>query len=117
MKSVTIILTLCFLQFGAAAQAHIDVPDFADPTVKTFYQTYSAHLLKCIAAIHEKNESKVVALFKNPGEQLVTREKEIAKQVVKNPVEKQKYLQLAKQIYPYLKEVQGSVYYQKIYGH
>ena len=117
MKTLIVSLALCLINTFAVAQPGIDVPNFADPAVKTFYETYSAHLLKCVKAIREKKESEAVALFKDPGEQLVAKEKVIAKSLVKNPVEKQKYIQYARQAYPYLKEVEGSVYYQKIYGH
>ncbi len=94
----------------------INVPDFSDPGVKKFYTAYSSHLIKCIEAIRQKNEAKVTALFKNPGEQLVSDEKILAPKVVKNPVEKQKYMQFAAQAYPYIKEVEQSIYYQKMYG-
>ncbi|MEP6677464.1 MAG: hypothetical protein ABJA78_20045, partial [Ferruginibacter sp.] len=67
-------ISLCLLMINAFTQP-IKVPDFADPAAKTFYQSYSDHLIKCIKAIREKNEAKVIALFKNPGEQLVEREK------------------------------------------
>ena len=94
----------------------IKVPDFADPVVKSFYKSYADHLIKCIKAIREKNEAKATALFKNPGEQLVAQEKIVTKEVVKNPIEKQKYFQFAKQVSPYIKELQASAYYKKMYG-
>jgi hypothetical protein len=47
---------------------------------------------------------------------MVAREKTLAKDIVKNSVEKQKYLQFAEDIYPYIKEVEQSVYYKKMYG-
>ena len=94
----------------------INVPDFANPEVKAFYESYSDHLIKCIQAIREKNESKVTALFKDPGEKLVNREKELVKELVKDPVEKQKYVAFAQQAYPYVKEVQQPAYYKKLYG-
>ena len=94
----------------------IKVPDFAEPEIKNFYTAYSDHLIKCIQAIREKNGAKVIDLFKNPGEQLVARERILAKEVVKDPVEKQKYMQYAAQVYPYIKEMERSVYYQKMYG-
>jgi hypothetical protein len=117
MRRFVLIPVLCLIQASAFAQRSIDVPNFADASVKTFYQTYSAHLLKCIAAIREKNEAKAIALFKDPGEQLVAREKIIAKNLATKPAEKQKYLQYAIQVYPYLMEVEASEYYRKIYGH
>ena len=94
----------------------IKVPDFADPVAKSFYQSYADHLMKCIKAIREKNETKVIALFKDPGEQLVAREKIISKEVVKNAVEKKKYMEFAAQVYPYIKEVEQSEYYKKMIG-
>ena len=69
----------------------LQVPDFADPEIKKFYAAYSNPLAKCVEAIREKNETKVTALFKNPGEQLVADEKLLSPKVIKNPVEKQKY--------------------------
>lgn len=127
MKTLIVTLTLCFFITSAFTQpattnkssqnvGSINVPDFADPQVKIFYLAYADHLIKCIHAIREKNETKVTALFKDPGEKLVNREKILAKEVAKNPVEKQKYIAFANQAYPYIKEVQRSVYYQKIYG-
>ena len=128
MKTIILTGTLCLFITCAFAQntasdktssksaISIKVPDFADPEIKTFYQAYSDHLIKCILAIREKNEAKVAALFKNPGEQLVSREKILAKEVVKNDAEKQKYMLWAAQVYPYIKELERSVYYQKMYG-
>ena len=101
---------------GAQKNLTIDVPDFADAGVKSFYQSYADHLIKCIKAIRAKGEAITKALFKNPGEQLVAREKILSKEVVKNAVEKQKYMQFAAQVYPYLKEVKQSEYYNKMYG-
>lgn len=95
---------------------NIIVPDFADPEVRKFYYEYSNHLVKCVEAIRQKDEAKVTGLFKNPGEQLVAREKILAVKVVKNAGEKQKYMKFAAQVYPYIKEVEQSAYYQKLYG-
>ena len=128
MRVIILTLAICLstiLAFGqdttnqkksSQSAITIKVPDFADPEIKSFYTTYSNHLIKCILAIREKNEAKATALFKDPGEQLVAREKIIVKELVKNPVEKQKYVQLAEQVYPYIKELERSAYYQKLYG-
>ena len=94
----------------------IKVPDFADPVTKIFYHTYADHLIKCIKAIREKNEAKTIALFKDPGEQLVAREKIVAKELAKNAADKQKYVQFAAEVYPFIKELEGSAYYKKMYG-
>ena len=94
----------------------IKVPDFTGAGVKSFYQSYADHLIKCIKAIRGKDEAKAKALFKNPGEQLVAKEKTLSGEVVKNPAEKQKYMEFAAQVYPYIKEVQQSDYYKKMYG-
>jgi hypothetical protein len=72
--------------------------------------------LKCVAAIREKDEAKATALFKNPGEEFVSKEKILSKEVIKVPAEKQKYFQFAALVYPYLKEVQQTAYYQKLYA-
>lgn len=123
MKRATAGLLFCLFIANAMGQTGtpnnipaINVPAFASAEVKKFYQSYADHLLKCILAIREKNETKAIALFKNPGEQLVAREKIISKEVVKTPLEKQKYIQFAEQVYPYLKEIAHSEYYIKIYG-
>jgi hypothetical protein len=123
MKTVILTLTCCFLLNSAFTQPGtpkeapvIKVPDFANADVKNFYQSYADHLIKCIKAIREKNEEKVRTLFKNPGEELVAREKILSKEVVKNAVEKKKYIEFAAQVYPYLKEVKISEYYKKMYG-
>jgi hypothetical protein len=115
--ALCLFLTSAFTQKITSQSAiSIKVPDFSDPEIKSFYTSYANHLIKCIYAIREKNESKVTALFKNPGEQLVAREKIVAKEVVKTSVEKQKYIQFAGQVYPYIKELERSPYYQKMYG-
>ena len=98
------------------SEIKIKVPDFADREIKTFYTSYANHLIKCIDAIRKKNEAKATALFKNPGEQLVAREKILAIEIVKDDVEKQKYMQFAAEVYPYIKELERSPYYQKLYG-
>jgi hypothetical protein len=128
MKTALLTLTLCFLITSAHTQditakkpespktISIKVPDFADPTVKEFYNQYSSHLVKCVEAIRQKDESKATSLFKNPGEQLVAKEKIIGKDLVKDAAEKQKYMQFAAQVYPYIKEVERSAYYQNMYG-
>lgn len=127
MKTFIVTLTLSLLLTSAFSQTKeknkslpaivsIKVPDFADPEVKAFYQAYSDHLLRCIVAMRAKNESEVIALFKDPGERLVNREKVLSKEIFKDPVEKPKYLAFAQQVYPYVKEVKESVYYKKMYG-
>jgi hypothetical protein len=100
----------------AKKEITIKVPDFAQPHIKAFYIEYSNHLIKCIKAIREKNEARATALFKNPGEQLVARSRILEKEVIMNPVEKEKWMQFAAQVYPYIKELERSSYYQKLYG-
>ena len=123
MKTLMLAFSLCLLMNTAFTQNEkpkelkaIKVPDFSDASVKSFYQSYADHLIKCVGAIREKNEAKAKALFKSPGEELVAREKLISKETVKNPIEKQKYLEFAALVYPYIKEVQQSEYYKKKYG-
>lgn len=123
MKIITLTFLLCLSIGSVFAQNKtskeilvIKVPDFADPITKDFYQSYATHLINCIGAIREKNEAKAIALFKDPGEELVAREKIITKEVVKDPVEKQKYILFAAAVYPYIKELQGSAYFKKTYG-
>ena len=123
MRAITLTFILCLFVGNGFTQnkTHkeipvIKVPDFADPVIKSFYRSYADHLIKCIEAIREKNEAKAIALFKDPGEQLVAREKLITKEVVKKPGEKQKYMQFAAQVYPYIKELKASAYYKKVYG-
>ncbi|MEP6513551.1 MAG: hypothetical protein ABJA79_06765 [Parafilimonas sp.] len=118
---LSLFITSAFSQTGTKDKnlqnvISIDVPDFTDLEVKAFYQDYADHLINCIQAMREKNESKVTALFKDPGEKLVNREKILAKELFKDPVEKQKYLAFAQQAYAYVKEVQQSTYYKKMYG-
>jgi hypothetical protein len=122
MKPIVFTLALCLFMSAAFTQNEklkeipaIEVPDFADAGVKSFYRSYADHLIKCIKAIREKNEAKAKALFKDPGEQLVTREKIIAKELVKKADEKQKYARFAADVYPYIKEVERSEYYIKMY--
>ena len=123
MKTVILAFAFCLFMSNAFTQNEtsqknpvIKVPDFADAGVKSFYQSYADHLIKCIKAIRAKDEAATKSLFKNPGEQLVAREKIQSQEVVKNAAEKQKYMQLATQVYPYLKEVEQSEYYKKMYG-
>ncbi len=125
MKKIIVLLTFCLSAGSAFTQntatnlqnpPSIKVPSFADPVAMKFYTTYSNHLIKCIKAIREKNEAKTLALFKDPGKQLVEQEKIISKETIKNPVEKQKYIEWTKNVYPYIKEVEHSAYYIKAYG-
>lgn len=118
MKSPFLALTLFLLTVTAFTQKTITikVPDFADPQVKTFYNAYASHLVKCVEAIRQNDDAKATALFKKPGAQLVEQEKKLAKELVKNPAEKQKYVQFAEQAYPYLKEVKESAIYKKVSG-
>lgn len=122
MKPFLLLLTCWLLSTAAFTQdtlskepIHtIKVPDFADAGVKQFYTRYSTHLLKCIEAIRQNDDVKVAALFKNPGEQLVKEEKQLVVKLVKDPVEKQKYIEFAQQASPYVKEV--ARYYEKMHG-
>jgi len=113
MKSI-LSLTFCFFLTSAFTQT-INVPDFAQSDVKAFYIEYSGHLIKCIKAIREKDQSKATSLFKE-GEPMVAKSKIIEKKVIMNPVEKQKWMLFANQAYPYIKEMERSPYYQKLYG-
>ena len=123
MKKIILAFTLSLLVSSAFTQnsasksvINIKVPDFAQPHIKKFYTEYSNHLIKCIKAIREKNEARATALFKNPGEQLVARSKILEKEVVMNPEERQKWMEWGAQVYPYVKELERSSYYQKLYG-
>ncbi len=107
-------LSCCFFIACAFTQT-IKIPDFAQPDVKAFYTEYSNHLIKCIKAIREKNEAKATSLFK-AGEPMVTKSRIIEKKVIMNKVEKQKWMQYAAQVYPYIKEMERSPYYQNLYG-
>ncbi len=113
MKSILSII-FCLFITSAFAQT-INVPDFAQPGVKAFYTEYSGHLIKCIKAIREKDQAKATSLFKE-GEPMVAKSKLIEKKVIMNPVEKQKWMQFAVQVYPLIKEMERSPYYQKLYG-
>jgi hypothetical protein len=114
MKIIILTLTFCLVISSAYAQT-INVPDFAQSDVKAFYTEYSGHLIKCIKAIREKNEAKATSLFKE-GEPMVARSRVIEKKVIMNPVEKQKWMQFAVQVSPFIKEMERSPYYQKLYG-
>ena len=123
MKKIIWVFALSLFAISAFTQNtktqssfNIKMPDFVQPDVKAFYTEYSNHLIKCIRAIREKNESKATALFINPGEQLVARSKIIEKKVIINPVERQKWMQWSAQVYPLVKELERSSYYQKLYG-
>ncbi len=113
MKTIILSHIFCFFITSAFSQT-ITVPDFVQPEVKAFYIEYSGHLKKCIKAIREKNEAKAIALFKE-GEPMVAKSKIIEKKVIMDEVEKQKWMQFAAQVYPYIKEMERSSYYQKIY--
>jgi hypothetical protein len=122
MKPFLLLLTWLLLGTAAFTQdtelkkpTHaIKVPDFSAAGVKQFYTRYSEHLLKCIEAIRQKDDVKVAALFKDPGEKLVKEEKQLVAKLFKDPVEKQKYIQFAEQASPYVKEVER--YYEKMQG-
>jgi len=108
MKKLIVLLTFCFISIIGLGQS-IKVPDFADAKIKSFYKTYSDHLLKCVAAIRQNDHIKLKALFKE-GEPIVAREKVLMKEVMKSPAEKQKWMQWATQASPYAKKVEN--YYQ-----
>lgn len=114
MKTIILSITFCFFISSAFTQT-IKVPDFVQPDVKAFYTEYSGHLIKCIKAIREKNEATATSLFK-AGEPMVAKSKIIEKKVIMNPVEKQKWMLFAAEAYPYIKEMERSPYYQKLYG-
>ena len=110
MKTILLSLMFCLFITFAFSQT-IKVPDFAQPDVKAFYTEYSNHLIKCIKAIREKNKPKARSLFK-AGEPMVTKSRIIEKKVIMNKVEKQKWMQFAGQVSPYIKEMERSPYYQ-----
>ncbi len=114
MKTIVLSLALCLFINSAFSQT-INVPDFVQPDVKAFYTDYSNHLIKCIKAIREKNEGKATSLFK-AGEPMVEKSRVIEKKVIMNPVEKQKWMLFAAQVSPYIKEMERSPYYQRLYG-
>ncbi len=47
---------------------------------------------------------------------MVAKSKIIEKKVIMNPVEKKKWMLFAAQVYHYMKEMERSTYYQKLYG-
>ncbi len=122
MKSIIFAFIICISITTAFSQKTvvqkpilIKVPNFSDPKIKSFYDSYASHLIKCVTAIRQKNEAKAIALLKNGGEQLAAREKVLVNEVVKNPAEKQKWIEFAVQASRYVKEVERSAYFQKLY--
>ncbi len=103
----TIILSIALFLFTASAFSQkaitIQVPDFADAKAKSFYNNYTSVLIKSVQAIRQKNDAKAITLSKNLLSLVPTQEK-YGRELVKNPVEKQKYLQWAAQVSPYAKE-------------
>lgn len=123
MKTIIVFFCVTFFTNTLFSQSRspneapvIHVPEFADAGIRSFYQTYADHLIKCVVAIRLKDEAKATALFRDPGQRLVAKEKTLVPELMKNKTEKSKYIQFATEAYPYLKEVQSSAYYKKLYG-
>jgi len=102
-----IVLTFALFLFAASAFTQkaitIKVPDFADAQAKSFYNNYTSVLIKCVEAIRQKDDAKAIALSKNLLS-LVQPQEKYGRELLKNPVEKQKYMQWAGQVSPYAKE-------------
>ena len=92
---------------------NIKVPDYADPEIKQFYQSYISYTKKVLVAIRKKDEAAVMKLFKEEGNQFDVKAQEMEKRVRTNPTEEQKWKTYIIQIYPYQKEIIQSVYYKK----
>ena len=92
---------------------NIKVPDYADPEIKQFYQSYIAYTKKVLVAIRKKDEAAVMKLFKEEGNQFDVKAQEMEKRVRTNPTEEQKWKTYIMQIYPYQKEIIQSAYYKK----
>ena len=92
---------------------NIKVPDYADPEIKQFYQSYISYTNKVLVAIRKKDEAAVMKLFKEEGNQFDVKAQEMEKRVRTNPTEEQKWKTYIMQIYPYQKEIIQSVYYKK----
>ena len=117
MKTIILLLALFLFATSAFTQKtiNINVPDFADAQARSFYNNYTSVLIKCVEAIRKKDDAKAIALSKNLLE--LVKPQEYGRELIKNPVEKQKYVQWAGQVYPYAKEwEQAAAEYKKSSG-
>ncbi len=89
----------------------INVPDFADAMVASFYKAYAAHIINCVKAIRTKDVAKINAALDN-GNRFNDSLPIVEKKVTAIPAERQKFRDFLIQTFPYQKEIVQSEYYK-----
>ncbi len=93
----------------------LTAPDFSDPTIKQYYQTYTAYIKKVVTTIRDKDEAGTMKLFSEEGKQFENMNK-MEKKARATPEEEQKFTTWLMQSFPYQKEIIQSDYYKKFYA-
>ena len=80
MKKIILACTVILLGVSALSQKtsttkpistgtiNIEVPNFADPAIKRFYEAYTSHLKKSVIAARNNDEAAFSKLYKEPKE-------------------------------------------------
>ena len=120
MKIILLTLALGFVVNAAFTQDKssqpvqpVSVPDFADPQVKQFYNSYTDYTIKVLKAIRQKDEAATMELFRTEGGQYGNKMQEMENKVRSNPAEEEKWKPYIMKMFPYQKEIVQSAYYKK----
>ncbi|MEO6405699.1 MAG: hypothetical protein ABIY51_04290 [Ferruginibacter sp.] len=90
----------------------LQAPDLADPTLKKYYQSYTAYLKKVLTSIRNHDEAGTMMLFKDEGKQFENKN-EMETKARSTPEEEQKFTGWLMQSSPYQMEIVQSEYYKK----
>lgn len=90
----------------------LQVPDFTDPEVKKYYESYTAYIKEVVLLIRNKDEAATLKLLNDKGKQFGYNIKWEEK-ARSTPEEEQKFSAWLMQSMPYQKEIIQSEYFKK----
>jgi hypothetical protein len=93
-------------------EVNIDVPNFADPAIKRFYEAHTFYLKKAVSAVRSNDEAAIRKLNKEPREIEELRQQTYKTKPTPDDVKKKQAWN--KQAMPYIMEMQQSHLIKKL---
>lgn len=90
----------------------LKAPDLTDPTLKKYYNDYTAYIKKTVTTIRNKDDAGAMKLFKEEGNQF-DNSSAMEQKARATPGEEQKFTTWFMQSVPLLQEIVRSDYYKK----
>ena len=92
---------------------NIDVPNFANPALKQFYEELTYNIKKTVTAIRNKDEAALRNLYKE-SEKMREKENQIMANAKHSPEDIKKKREWNRQVMPYYQEMHESDFFNKL---